>query len=144
MPELEHDDGSLDGYRLPGIYGYVAAKQIDMVERPDPRVNLVDGPARDALIEEDRHRCATDPAYRRGKAVYDINRIEAGLPFLILRRTIDTRPIHPNEPPGRMAWPEARLWPEIRERSVAWFELHPDDRLVPVHGEADPETYWTV
>lgn len=143
MAYSKGSDPAVGGYTLPGIYGYIAAIQIGMVERPDPRVNLVDeGPARDALIEEDRRRCATDPAYRRGKAVYDIDRIEAGLPVLVLRRTIDVRPIHPDEEPGRMSWPEARQWPEIRGRTVMWWEIHSDDRVVPVPGHVDPATYW--
>ena len=31
---------------------------------------------------------------------------------------------------------------EIRDRSVDWFELHSDDRLIPVQGDVDPAGYW--
>jgi hypothetical protein len=143
MPELEDDD-AVEGYRLPGIYGYILGKQKALADAPDPRVFLVEeGPERDALIEQDRLWSATRPGYRSGKASsVDIDRLESGLPVLILRRSIDTRPIHTNEEPGRMSWPEAKLWPEISERSVDWFELHPDDRLVPVPGDVDRATYW--
>ena len=128
---------------LDGIWDYVLGRQQTMADEPDARVHLVEeGPARVRLIEQDRFRCATDPTYRRSKCTLDIDRLEAGLPVLIPRRSIDCRPIHPDEPPGRMSWPEAREWPEVRERSVEFFELWPDDRLVPVHGEADPVTYW--
>lgn len=143
MAYSKGSDPAATGYTLHGIYAYVAGKQTAMADAPDPRVFLVEeGPKRDALIAEDRVLSLTRPGYRRGKAVYDIDRIDARLPFLIRRSTIDTRPIVPGEPPGRMAWPEAKLWPEIRERSADWFELHPDDRVVPVPGDDDPATYW--
>lgn len=143
MPNDWGDHGGVEGYRLPGIWDYILERQQAMADQPDPRVHLVDeGPERDRLIEEDRRRCAADPSYRRSKCTLPINRLEAGLPILLPRRSVDTRPIHPNEPPGRMSWPEARVWPEIRERSAQWFELHSDDRLIPVAGDADPATYW--
>lgn len=137
------DRGGVEGYVLQGIYAHHRGRQRALAERPDPRVNLVDeGPARDALIAQDRRMCGSDPACRRRKCTLDIDRLEAGLPILLPRRSVDTRPIHPSESPDRRSWPEARQWPEIRERSVGWFELHPDDRLVPVQGDADPATYW--
>lgn len=143
MAYAKHDGGSTVGYRLPGIWEYVTEKQIAMADAPDPRVYLAEeGPKRDALLAEDRLLALTRPGYRRGKAVYDIDRIEAGLPVLIRRTTIDTRPIAPGESPGRRAWPDARQWPEIRDRLANWFELHPDDRVVPVSGDVDPATYW--
>jgi hypothetical protein len=130
-------------YMLDGIYDYVLQRQRKLADQPDPRVNLADeGPARDRLIDEDRFKCVTDPAFRRGKCTLPIERLEAGLPVLLPRRSIDCRPIHPSEPPGRQSWPEAKQWPEIRDRSVQSFELHSDDTLVPVTGDADPATYW--
>jgi len=102
-----------------------------------------DGPARDRLIEQDRLLSLTKPGYRRGKASsVDIDRLEAGLPVLLPYWKIDIRPIHPDEPPGRQSWPETEMWPEIRDRSVQWFQLHLDDRVVPVQGDVDPATYW--
>lgn len=62
-------------------------------------------------------------------------------PVRLGRRSIDTRPVSRGEPPGRWSWPNARGWPELRERSVDWSELHPDDRVVPVPGEVDPATH---
>lgn len=137
--------GDSGGYRLPGLWNYTLTRQQAMADAPDPRVNLVDeGPARDRLIELDRQRCAIDPAYRKAKCTLDIERLEAGLPVLIRRGMIDTRPIHPNEEPGRQSWPEAKMWPEVFERSVRYFELHLDDRLVPVPGDVNPTTYWSA
>ena len=74
-------------------------------------------------------------------------RTTAPVPDLALAEPFDQvafRPTHfsRGEPPARGSWPNARGWPELRERSVDWFELHPDDRVVPVPGEVDPATYW--
>ena len=145
MPELEDHDGSLDGYGLHGVWDYHLGRQRALAEAPDPRVFLVEeGPGRDALVEQDRLLCLTRPGYRRGKCTLDIDRLEAGLPVLLARRSIDTRPASRGEPPGRRSWPEARHWPEMRERSVDWFEVHPDDRVVPVAGVVDPGTYFAL
>lgn len=132
MAYSKGSDPTLSGYTLSGIYTLVAERQQTMADAPDPRVFLADeGPARDRLIEQDRQRCAIDATYRRSKCTLDIDRLDAGLPILLPRGSIDTR-----------RWREAKLWPEIRERSVEWFEMHPDDRVVPVPGAVDPQTYW--
>jgi len=147
MGKRRNDDaGAGDGAVLPGLYRYTRWKALAKAARPDPRVWLTEGDTRDRLIAQDRAWCA-DPLWRRRKVgpTVDVLRLELNEPICILRRSVDVQPPHPNETPGdRISWPKAADFVrEMRSQGVAWFELWPTDRLIPIVDDAvDPWTYW--
>ena len=139
------DDAGAEGITLPGFYRYARWKYGSIADTPDPRVWLHEGEERDRLIDQDR-AWSEDPLWRRRKVgpLIDILRLERDEPIIFPLRSIDTRPIHPNETPGeRISWPEVTEFvEEMRAQLVNWFELWPDDSLIPIVGDVDPWTYW--
>ena len=129
------DDAGAEGITLPGFYRYARWKYGFIANTPDPRVWLHEGEKRDRLIDQDQ-AWSEDPLWRRRKVgpVVDILRLERHEPIIFPLRSIDTRPIHPNETPGeRISWPEAAdFLREMREQQVNWSELWPDGRLIPI------------
>ncbi len=117
-----------DGYgprrSIPGLYRSLRDRAVRAASEPDPRVMLLDdGGQRRRLIEADRIEAALEPARRRAKTWLDLDGLEAGQPVEVPKWML-----------GGNRWPQPKLWPEGRDRTVTGWLVQPDDRVQALRG----------
>jgi hypothetical protein len=102
-----------EGYRLPGAYQTLLAKERERASRPDPRWRLTSAGLRGEPAPPER--------MERSQYLADL---EAGRPVTVPRWMI-----------GGHSIPAPKDVALFRDRTITRFTVHPDDTIAPAEGD---------